>query len=374
MIFIGLTVFLLVIFIQSLDLLIEHVKNSPFLGIPYFLIQLIRHIVTQYGLVLIGLVVLLFCLSARFIKSRLLAIFYFVVPFPFLSIILGEEEFLPTLLIAGTFFVFGVGIWKNKTWVHIAALVFNAILLVGAAFLFSRIANTPCEGLGCIGIGIVWILSLYIVGFTLLTSPFLWYNIRTKDNAGVNKKIIWEAIVVEIIILSIVGVMFAPSYLDQSSKVAQHRSIHQPRWNRERLERERAIEAAVKDRLILYPSYLPMGWEKVSESLDKIQFEKYGVDRQVLQVKQSSRSSLEAKSREDLWSDVSRWKEQAEVLVNGRPARYATWRTAACTISNEIRELWWYDDEIFRSLYCSCPCTLSKSELARIAESMKSAK
>ena len=315
---------------------------------------------------------LLFFLTTRFTKSRLLAMLYFVLPFPFLSIVFGEEEFLPfNFIISGIFFLFGIGIWKNKSWVYIAAIVLNAVLLGGAAFFFNLIVNTPCEGLGCIGIAIVEILSFFIVGFTLLTSPFLWYNLRTTNNIGVNKKTIWEAVIIEIIIVVIVGVALGPSYLNQISRVAEHRSIHQPRWDQERFEQKQAIQEAIDFGKILYPSYLPFGWEKESESLGKIQYVKYGISRQVLQVKQSSRSSFDAKSKEGMWTDVVRWDERTNTLINETAARYMTWHTAACSISDEIRELWWYDGDIFRSLYCSCPCTLSKSELIKIAESMK---
>lgn len=371
-VFVVVAIFLFVIFIYNLDLLIEHIKNNPILGLPYFLIQLIHHILVKYTFIVIGLVALLFLLGRISPKSRLLAIFYFALPFPFLSIAFGIVEFLPfNFIVSGILFLFGIGIWKNKTWVHIVALVLNAVLLGGAAFFFNLFINTHCEGLGCIGIAIISLLSLYVVGFTLLTSPFLWYSIRTRRDTGVSKKTVLEAVVVEIIIAVLVGVAFGPSYLAYIGKVTENRSIHQPRWDQERLERKQAVQKAVESGRILYPSYLPMGWERESESIGKIQYVKYGIERQVFQVKQSSISSIEAKSKEDLWTDDDRWDERANTSINDMPARYVTWHTAACSISDEIRELWWHDGDIFRSLYCSCPCTLSKNELIRVAESMK---
>ena len=355
----------IITFIQNFDLFWEYTKSNLLLGWLFFFYQLIVYLLTHYSLFLVFILVLSFTV-VKAIRSKLLAIIYFVLPLLPFSFIASWHLIPFYIPIAALFLLIGIGIWKNKTVALVIAAIFNILLTIGGIILLRWTVNTSssCEDLSCIALAIWIFIGGGALIFSLLTTPFIWYQIRMKSNLTNTKRVLFEATLIElgIVLIVIAGVIGGSSFLESHNRIEERRSIHQPRRDQERLTQKQAIQKGRETDQILYPSFIPWGWKKEVESVDKIQYVKYGVERQVLQVKQSSRSSFEAETKDG--------KEQTQILVNGRPAHYATWHSGICTIAKETRELWWYDDDILRSLDCYCPCTLSKSELVKISESM----
>ena len=250
----------------------------------------------------------------------------------------------------------------------------NIIFTIVAAILFRIVAPVPCEGLGCIGIGITAGLLVLGYGITLLTMPFLWLQIGVSgvrlDRKKIAKIVLVE-IIFAIIIGSLAGIPLLKFYQEVIEKERETKSMRE-----EKNQNERAtIDEAIRSGLVFVPSKLPSGWKKETEAAYsgwvEITYVKKGIERQFLKIKQSIELRLREKSWEDKNSRITE-RDLQPVSIGDAEGVYFTWNTAACSAgADEVRELRWAGKNFERQLYCSCPCTLSKDELIEIAKSMK---
>lgn len=360
-------IFFSFIIVRNLDLLIEYFRNNLITGFFYFLVFVLVH----YSLFFFGLFLTLLWIRGELTKSKFIAVFYFALLFVSTTSFSGVSFITPFVLMV-IFFPLTLGIWRGKKWAYILSLSLNIVFTIVVAILF--IITTifiPCEGLGCIFIGITLWFTGIGAGITLLTMPFLWFKIRVAD-AHLDRKKLKEIILLEIIFLMIIGGLISAPLL----KIYNGRKTIDSQYGYIRKEQKQnekdKIDEAIRSGLVFVPSKLPSGWKKEREAAYsgwvEFNYIKKGIERQSLSIKQSIGFA------ERLWEDKdSRYSEEdlQSISINGVGGVYFTWHTAACSVVDEIRELRWADKNFERQLYCSCPCTFSKDELIKIAESMK---
>ena len=263
------------------------------------------------------------------------------------------------------FFAVAVGIWRKKHWSYISGFLLNLIFtfLSGAFVIFT--IRQPCEGLGCIGIVVSFILFWIIATITLVANPLLWFYWRSIQKNEVEPiKIKRQAILLGLILAVFWLASVAGSYYYFLGVSVKSNAI-----------REKSLLEFKQKADIVYPSYTPKGWEKGTEYADSEGFKifyNFGKGNTAVLVEIANFGTPQPLDLTKYYSESSIIFRE-DILIGGKKGLYFV--TTLGLGSNQKprgQSLWWSSENLdFRlGVSLSEEQSIPKEELIKVAESM----